>query len=153
MKTCHCFGEVYCHRGIPMLKTRIQLPVLRDGQPADWMLSLSQVTEQYAVQTLLPAIRDAYDSLASVAEKMHFEPYRYRHLWHTEPHPSSSGLLTVRIETELCREKSAEPLLRTEVVVYINEEDGRLVEVPRKRRAPPLRHNRAGHGAASGRGL
>ena len=132
MRTCQCFGEVYCHRGVVMLKTRIQLPVLRDGRPAEYMLSLSQVTERYAVQTLLPAIRDAYDSLASVAEKMHFEPYRYRHTWHAQPHPSSSGLLTVRIETELCREKSAGALRRTEVVVYINGEDGRLVEAPRQ---------------------
>lgn len=153
MKTCQCFGEVYCHRGVVMLKTRIQLPVLRNGQPADYMLSLAQITERYAVQTLLPAIRDAYDGLGSVAEKMHFEPYRYRHIWHAQPHPSSSGLLTVRIETVLCREKSAVALRRGEVVVYIDAESGRLVEAPRKRRAPPLRHDRAGHGAASGRGL
>jgi hypothetical protein len=84
-----------------MLKTRIQLPVVEDGQPTEWMRSLAALTQQYAEQTLLPAVCDAYEELPSVAEKMHFEPVEYRHIWHARPHPGTSDLLTVSIETTL----------------------------------------------------
>lgn len=105
-----------------MLKTTIQLPVLRGGEPADHMLSLLHITERYAEQTLLPAICEAYDSLGSVAEKMHFEPYRYCHIWHVAPHPTASGLLTVAIETALRRDGRREPLVQRTVAVYMNEQ-------------------------------
>ena len=121
-----CLGESYCRRGIPMLKTRIQLPAVSGGQPAAWMLSLAQITERYAEQTLLPAVCEAYDSLRSVAEKMHFEPYGYRQCWHTEPHPDSTPLLTVRIETELSR--GAISLRRTETVITVDRESGQIVK-------------------------
>ena len=117
-----CWGEVYCHRGIPMLKTRIQLPAVWGGQPAAWMLSLARLTENYAEQTLLPAIRKAYDGLPTVAEKMHFEPYGYRHLWHTLPHPDSSRLLTVRIETVLYH--GEKELGRDERLLAVSQESG-----------------------------
>lgn len=126
-----CFCETYCHCGIPMLKTRMQLPVMTDGQLADHMLTLARITEQYAVQTLLPAIREAYDSLGSVAEKMHFEPYGYRHIWHAEPRPGSPGLLTVRIETELSHGR--ETLRHAETAVTVDGRTGQIVK-PKKRR-------------------
>ena len=73
-----CLGEMYCRCGIPMLKTRIQLPALSDGQPAEWMRSLATLTQRYAEQTLVPAVCEVYEGLPSVAEKMHFEPFEYR---------------------------------------------------------------------------
>ncbi len=84
-----------------MLRTRIQLPDLGGGEPAAWMLSLCERTQEYAERTLLPAICESYDSLPTVAEKMHFEPYGYRQVWRATPHPSSPGLLTVHIVTTL----------------------------------------------------
>ena len=126
-----CLGESYCRRGITMLKTRIQLPTVSGGQPTEWMLSLARITEQYAEQTLLPAVCEAYDSLNSVAEKMHFEPYGYRQCWHTEPHPGSPPLLTVRIETELTH--GGESLRRTETVICVDSGTGRIVK-PKKSR-------------------
>ncbi len=120
-----CSGETYCRRGIPMLKTGIQLPAVSGGQPTDWMLSLARITEAYAEQTLLPAICEAYDSLNSVAEKMHFEPFGYRQCWHTEPHPGSAHLLTVRIGTELTH--GGETLRRTETVIVLESGTGRIV--------------------------
>ena len=125
-----CWGEVYCHRGIPMLKTRIQLPAVWGGQPAAWMLSLARLTENYAEQTLLPAIREVYDGLPTVAEKMHFEPYGYRHQWHTEPHPGSPDLLTVRIGTELSRGDTV--LRRTETVLTVSGKTGRIVKTKKR---------------------
>ena len=117
-----CWGEVYCHRGIPMLKTRIQLPAVWGGQPAAWMLSLARLTENYAEQTLLPAIREVYDGLPTVAEKMHFEPCGYRHMWHASPHPDSSRLLTVRIETVLYH--GGTELGRDERLLAVSRESG-----------------------------
>ena len=134
MRAYRTFGRTYCHRGTVMLKTRIQLPVLQGGKPTDLSLSLAQLTEQYAEQTLLPAIREAYDSLGSVAEKMHFEPYRYCHTWHAQPHPAASGLLTVHIETALTRAGRTQPLLHSAYTVYLNEADGRLCRPPRRTR-------------------
>ena len=119
-----CSGKVYCHRGIPMLKTRIQLLLPKGEQPAEELLSLWQLTERYAEQTLLPAIREAYDSLPSVAEKMHFEPYGYRHSWQAAPRSHSPDLLTVRIETELTH--GGEVLRATAVTLRMDRESGRL---------------------------
>ena len=126
-----CLGESYCRRGIPMLKTRIQLPTMSGGQPTEWMLSLARITENYAEQTLLPAVCEAYDSLNSVAEKMHFEPYGYRQCWHIEPHPGSPQLLTVRIVTELMH--GDEVLRRTEMAIAVDSETERIVQVKRNR--------------------
>lgn len=126
-----CLGELYCRRGIPMLKTRIQLPLLSGGQPTDWMLSLAQLTACYAEQTLLPAVCEVYDGLRSVAEKMHFEPYGYCQCWQTAPHPGSPVLLTVRIRTELSH--SGAILARGERTVVIHSETGMLVRAKKKR--------------------
>ena len=128
IRSC-CLGEMYCRRGIPMLKTGIQLPAVSGGQPTEWMLSLARITENYAEQTLLPAICEAYDSLNTVAEKMHFEPYGYRQCWHTEPHPGSAHLLTVRIETELTH--GGEMLHCTETVIVLDAGTGMLIR-PKK---------------------
>lgn len=122
-----CLGKTYCRRGIPMLRSHIQLPAVSGGQPADWMLSLTRITEQYAEQTLLPAVCEAYDRLNSVAEKMHFEPYGYRQCWQTEPHPGSSPPLTVHIITELSR--GATILHRTKVIVHLDPASGQPVGV------------------------
>ena len=125
-----CLGETYCRCGVPMLKTRIQLPAVSGGQPTEWMLSLARLTQNYAEQTLVPAICEAYDSLSSVAEKMHFEPYGYRHQWHTEPHPCSPDLLTVRIGTELSRGDTV--LRRTETVLTVSGKTGRIVKTKKR---------------------
>lgn len=121
-----CLGEVYCRCGVPMLKTRIQLPAVTGGQPADWMLSLAGLTQRYAEQTLVPAVCEAYDSLSSVAEKMHFEPWEYRHVWQAEPHPGISALLTVRIVTEL--RHGGRMVYCDECTVTIDGRDGRIVK-------------------------
>ena len=127
----NCLGESYCRRGIPMLKTRIQLPTVSGGQPAEWMLSLARITENYAEQTLLPAVCEVYDGLNSVAEKMHFEPYGYRQCWHAEPHPGSPRLLTVRIETALTH--GGGTLRRTETVITVDSGTGMIVKAQKNR--------------------
>lgn len=126
-----CLGEMYCHRGIPMLKTRIQLPAISGGQPTDWMLSLAQLTAHYAEQTLLPAVCEVYDGLHSVAEKMHFEPYGYCQSWQAAPHPDSPVLLTVRIQTELSH--SGTVLLRDARMLTVHRETGMIVRAKKKR--------------------
>ena len=126
-----CLGELYCHRGIPMLKTRIQLPAISGGQPTDWMLSFAQLTSCYAEQTLLPAVCEVYDSLSSVAEKMHFEPYGYCQIWQAAPHPASPILLTVRILTELSHRGHI--LLSDERAVTVHCETGMIVKAKKKR--------------------
>ena len=126
-----CSGETYCHRGIPMLKTGIQLPAVSGGQPTEWMLSLARITEAYAERTLLPALCEAYDSLDSIAAKMHFEPYGYRQCWHTEPHPGSAHLLTVRIVTELTHR--GEALRRSETVITVDTETWMIVREKKSR--------------------
>ena len=126
-----CLSETYCRRGIPMLKTRIQLPALSGGQPTDWMLSLAQLTANYAEQTLLPAVCEVYDGLRSVAEKLHFEPYGYCQCWQTAPHPGSPVLLTVRIRTELSH--GGVTLVCDECTVVIHSKTGMLVRAKKKR--------------------
>ena len=126
-----CLGEMYCRRGIPMLKTRIQLPAISGGQPTEWMLSLAQLTTCYAEQTLLPAVCEVYDGLRSVAEKMHFEPYGYCQCWQASPHPDSPVLLTVRIQTELVR--GGVTLQRSEREITVDRETGMLVRAKKKR--------------------
>ena len=120
-----CLGEMYCRCGIPMLKTRIQLPALSDGQPAEWMRSLATLTQRYAEQTLVPAVCEVYEGLPSVAEKMHFEPFEYRHVWHTQPHPGASDLLTVHIETVLVHGRRE--LSRTVIPITVHAANGRIV--------------------------
>ena len=122
-----CLGEVYCRCGIPMLKTRIQLPASEDGQPTEWMRSLAALTQRYAEQTLLPAVCGAYERLPSVSEKMHFEPLEYRHIWHAQPHPGASDLLTVDIETSLTH--GERELRKTSFVIMLK--DGKIVR-PKK---------------------
>lgn len=129
-----CWGKTYCHGGIPMLKTRIQLPAEWGGQPAEWISDLLRITEQYAEQTLLPAVCEAYAGLGSVAEKMHFEPYGYCHTWHAEPHPGSPGVLTVRIETTLSH--GQEPLRRTLRTICVDGGTWRIVKMKKRRTEP-----------------
>ena len=124
-----CLGEVYCRCGIPMLKTRIQLPVVEDGQPTEWMRSLAALTQQYAEQTLLPAVCDAYEELPSVAEKMHFEPLEYRHIWQAQPHPGIPDLLTVYIETSLTHGEQL--LAHTVIPITVRTTDGQIVRARR----------------------
>ena len=120
-----CLGEVYCRCGIPMLKTRIQLPAVEDGQPTAWMRSLAALTQQYAEQTLLPVVCGAYERLPSVAEKMHFEPLEYRHIWQAQPHPGIPDLLTVHIETSLTHGERM--LSHTVTPLTVRLSDGRIV--------------------------
>ena len=120
-----CLGEVYCRCGIPMLKTRIQLPAVEDGQPTAWMRSLAALTQQYAEQTLLPAVCGAYERLPSVAEKMHFEPLEYRHIWQAQPHPGIPDLLTVHIETSLTHGERM--LSHTVTPLTVRLSNGRIV--------------------------
>ena len=125
MNSRFCLDEMYCRRGIPMLKTRIQLPALWGGQPTEWMRSLADVTQQYAAQTIVPAVCRYYEGLPSVAEKMHFEPLEYRHIWHTQPHPNVSDLLTVQMETVLMRGEQI--LIRAVHTAVIHQSTGQLV--------------------------
>ena len=120
-----CLGEMYCRRGIPMLKTRIQLPALRDGQPTEWMRTLADRTQQYAEQTLLPAVCEYYEGLPSVAEKMHFELLEYRHIWHAQPHSGASDLLAVHIETLWIQ--GQQTLARTVIPITVRVADGVMV--------------------------
>ena len=108
-----------------MLKTRIQLPAVSGGQPAEWMESLAALTQRYAEQTLVPAVCEVYEGLTSVAEKMHFEPFEYRHIWHTQPHPGASDLLTVHIETVLTH--GQRELSRTVIPITVDAVSGRIV--------------------------
>ena len=108
-----------------MLKTRIQLPAVEDGQPTAWMRSLAALTQQYAEQTLLPAVCGAYERLPSVAEKMHFEPLEYRHIWQAQPHPGIPDLLTVHIETSLTHGERM--LSHTVTPLTVRLSDGRIV--------------------------
>ena len=126
MISVSCLGEMYCRRGIPMLKTRIQLPALWGGQPTEWMRSLADVTRQYAAQTIVPAVCRYYEGLPSIAEKMHFEPLEYRHIWHAQPHSGTSDLLAVRIETLWMRGQRT--LARTVTGITVRASDGVMVK-------------------------
>ena len=129
-----CLGQVYCRCGIPMLKTRIQLPPMEGGQLPEWMQSLAALTQQYAEQTLLPAVCGAYEGLPSVAEKMHFEPVEYRHIWHARPHPGTSDLLAVSIETTLSQ--GGRELSNS--CFYVTVREGQMVkDVRRRQRRDP----------------
>ena len=125
MISMSCLGEMYCRRGIPRLKPRSHLPARWDGQPTEWMRTLADRTQQYAEQTLLPAVCEYYEGLPSVAEKMHFEPLEYRHIWHTQPHPNVSDLLTVQMETVLMRGEQI--LIRAVHTAVIHQSTGQLV--------------------------
>ena len=141
-----CLGEMYCRRGIPMLKTRIQLPALWSGQPTEWMRSLADETQQYAAQTIVPAVCRYYEGLPSVAEKMHFEPLEYRHIWHTQPHPNASDLLTVQIDSELLWGERV--LKRTVHTVIVHRETGQLTRYRRARGGYISKRKRRKGGAA-----
>ena len=129
MNSMICLGEMYCRRGIPMLKTRIQLPALWGGQPTEWMRSLADVTQHYAAQTIVPAVCRYYEGLPSVAEKMHFEPLEYRHIWHTQPHPNASDLLTVQIETVLMQGERV--FKHTKYTAILHRDTGQLIRYRR----------------------